>query len=361
VKAQETEAMMASDAPPVPGIVVRELAGGDDIARWDGYVAAHPEATFFHRAGWREVLGRAFGHATHYLYAEADGHIRGILPLGHVTSRLFGDALISTPFCVSGGIVADTSEARLALCHAAEERARLLGVDYLEMRDRVRQHPAWSCKDDLYVNFRKEIDPDPEVNMMAIPRKQRAMVRKGIKAGLVSEIDDGVERFYEAYARSVHALGTPVFSIRYFEILREVFGEDCEVLTVTKDGALVSGVMSFYFRDEVLPYYGGGTAEARALKGNDFMYWELMRRACLRGVRVFDYGRSKVGVGSYSFKKNWGFEPQPLHYEYLLVNARQVPDLNPLNPKYRLFIEMWKRMPFALTKLIGPYIVKNLG
>ena len=138
------------------------------------------------------------------------------------------------------------------------------------------------------------------------------MVRKGIKAGLQSAIDDDVERFFSAYSASVHRLGTPVFSKRYFRILKQVFGADCEILTVTRDGQLVASVLSFYFRDEVLPYYGGGTAAARELAGNDFMYWEVMRRACERGIRVFDYGRSKRGTGSFDFKKR-GFEPEPLH------------------------------------------------
>jgi len=120
-------------------------------------------------------------------------------------------------------------------------------------------------------------------------------------------------------------------------------------------------VMSFYFRDEVLPYYGGGAALARDLKGNDFMYWDLLRRACERGVRVFDYGRSKVGTGSYSFKKNWGFIPEPLHYEFQLMKATQLPDINPLNPKYRLFIDAWKRLPLPVSRWLGPFLARSLG
>ena len=332
-----------------------------DVARWDAFVAVCPQASFFHRAGWKEVLERAFGHCGHFLYAERDGRIEGILPMAHVRSRLFGNYLGSTPFCVYGGVAADTPEAAAALEGEAVSLARRLGVDYLEFRHREARHPDWPRKDDLYVTFRKQIDSDPQKNMLAIPRKQRAMVRKGIEAGLQGEIDDGVERFYDAYSRSVHKLGTPVFAKKYFQILREVFAGDCEILTVTKDGQVVTSVLSFYFRDEVLPYYGGGSEAARQYKGNDFMYWDLMRRAAERGIRIFDYGRSKRGTGSYSFKKNWGFEPEPLHYEYQLIKARAVPDVNPLNPKYRLFIGLWKRLPLAVTRMVGPHVVKNLG
>lgn len=331
-----------------------------DFLRWDEFVSGCGEATFFHRAGWKTVIERAFGHRTTFLYAEAGGRIEGVLPLAEVKSILFGHALISLPFCVYGGIAAVSERARQLLDEAAVALAEKWRVDHLEYRSPKARHPDWAHSD-LYVTFRKPIDPDVERNLNEIPRKQRAMVRKGIKAGLRSEIDGDVERFFAAYAQSVHRLGTPVFSKRYFQILREVFGADCDVLTVTRDRDLVASVMSFYFRDEVLPYYGGGTDRAREVAGNDFMYWELMRRACERGIRVFDYGRSKYGTGSFDFKKNWGFEPKPLDYEYRLVRGKRVPEVNPLNPKYRLAIKLWQRMPLALANWLGPHIAKSLG
>ena len=342
-----------------PDLRVGELQPAD-FSRWDSFVAGCSEATFFHRAGWKTVIERAFGHATYFLYAETAGQIEGVLPLAEVKSRLFGHTLVALPFCVYGGIAACSERARRALDAAARALAEKLRVDHLEYRGRTPQHPEWVHKD-LYVTFRKEIDPEAERNLLAIPRKQRAMVRKGIKAGLETGIDDGVERFFTAYSASVHRLGTPVFARRYFEILKEIFGGDCEVLTVTREGRLVASVLSFYFRDEVLPYYGGGVASAREVAGNDFMYWDLMRRACERGIRVFDFGRSKRGTGSFDFKKNWGFEAQPLHYEYLLVKGKRVAEHNPLNPRYRMFIRMWQRLPLPLANLIGPHIVKSLG
>ncbi len=339
--------------------MVRPLADVDR-ARWDAFVAKHPDATFFHRAGWKRVIEDAFGHRTHFLLAERAGDIVGVLPLAEIRSRLFGHSLGALPFCAYGGLLADDADAGCALDAAAQALAVRLGVGALEYRNRTAQHADWPTKD-LYVTFRKAIEPEVEANLNAIPRKQRAMVRKGIKAGLKGEIDAGIGRFFDAYSTSVHRLGTPVFPRRYFQLLQDEFGDDCEVLTIVREGEVIASVMSFYFRDEVLPYYGGGTDAARAVAGNDFMYWELMRRACERGFRVFDFGRSKRGTGSFDFKKNWGFEATPLHYEYFLVRDREVPEINPLNPKYRLFIEAWKKMPRPLANAIGPYIVRNLG
>ena len=349
---------------PIPAeqhtsVQVRE-ATCQDADRWEAFVQTCPDATFFHRFGWKQVIEQAFGHKTHFLIAEVGGNVEGILPLAEIKSFAFGHSLASLPFCVYGGIAATSDQARDALDLAAQALAARLKVGHLEYRNLQPHHVEWHAKS-IYVTFRKPILTSDEENMAAIPRKQRAMVRKGIKAGLQGVIDDHVDRFFQAYSTSVHRLGTPVFSKKYFSLLKEVFKDDCEVLAIVKDERLIAAVLSFYFRDEVLPYYGGGTSEAREVAGNDFMYWELMRHARSKGYRIFDFGRSKVGTGAYDFKRNWGFEPQPLYYEYQLHGAKSVPDTNPLNPKYQLFIKLWQKLPLWAANTLGPHIVKNLG
>lgn len=306
-------------------------------------------------------MERAFGHRAHFLYAESNGEIQGVLPLAQVKSWLFGHSLCSLPFCVYGGIAAKSEPARKKLDLAAQQLASSLNVDHLEYRSFQATHPGWAHKD-LYVTFRKEIFSDHEKNMLAIPRKQRAMVRKGIKAGLRGEIDNNVDRFFALFSDNVHRQGTPALSKRYFRLLTEIFGGDCEVLTVVdQSNRSLSSVLTFYFRNEVLPYYAGDDIAGRELAANDFKYWDLMRRATERGCKLFDYGRSKVGTGPYHFKKNWGFEPTPLNYEYQLHSAKSVPDQNPLNPKYGLLIKAWQTIPLAVANRLGPYIVKYLG
>ena len=331
------------------------------LALWDAFVMACPGATFFHRAGWQRVLRQAFGHDTYFLSARRDGVIEGVLPLGHVKSMLFGNALTSLPFAVYGGVAAISEEAAQALEDEAQRLARKLGVQHLELRHVRQRHADWPAQH-LYVTFRKDIAADEQANMLAIPRKQRAMVRKGMKNGLMSEIDQRVDRFFALYADNVHRHGTPAMPKKYFQALRDEFGADCEVLSVTaSDGRVLSSVMSFYFRDEVLPYYAGDDEAARELAANDFKYWELMRRACARGVKVFDYGRSKQGTGSFAFKKNWGFEPTPLHYEYQLYKRDAVPQNNPNNAKYKLLIQTWRRLPIGVANWLGPFVVRSLG
>lgn len=346
-----------------PTISVKRLVLGDtaNTERWDKFVFSCPGATFFHRSGWQNIVRNVFHHETYFLYAEEDGVIQGVLPLGHVNSWLFGNSLTGLPFAVYGGIAADNPLAADALELEAERIARHLGVAHLELRNVNPRHADWPTQD-LYVTFRKEILDGEEANMLAIPRKQRAMVRKGIKNGLVSQIDSNVDRFFALFADNVHRHGTPAMPKKYFKALQTEFGTDCEVLTVVApDGRALSSVLSFYFRDEVMPYYAGDDEAARDLAANDFKYWELMRRACVRGLKMFDYGRSKRGTGPYAFKKNWGFEPTPLYYEYRLYKRDAIPQNNPNNAKYKLMISIWRRMPIGLANWLGPFVVRNLG
>jgi FemAB-related protein (PEP-CTERM system-associated) len=355
LRADEQSRPRGTGAAPLE---IREL--GAESAAWDAFVLAHPDGTFFHRAGWKRVVEESFGHKAPFLYVASGRDIRGVLPLVHIKSRLFGNGLSSTAFCVYGGPLAADDAARDALDAAATERMHGLGADYLEYRQLRRTHPDWPCKDQLYATFRRPIDPDNEKNLKAIPRKQRAVVRQSLQRGLTL-VEDGVGDFFRIYSESVRNLGTPVFSERYFARLKAVFGTDCRITSVVHGGARVTSLVTFYFRDEVLPYYAGGTAAAREVGAFDFMYWMLIAEGAERGLRIFDFGRSKLGTGHFAFKKNWGFAPQPIYHEYQLRPGHEIPDVNPLNPKYRIFIAAWKRLPLAIANRIGPLIARDLG
>ena len=334
----------------------------NDWQKADDFVKAHPDGTFFHLTGWIQVMQRAFGHACPWIVAEENGSIVGLLPLTHVKSRLFTTALISNGFSVYGGPLALSNEAHAALDAAVAELLSSTGAQYVEYRSRQRTRPDWAAKDETYVTFRKDIDPDADTNMLAIPRKQRAMVRKAFKFELSYNLSRDVDTFFTLYATSVRNLGTPVFPKKLFKALLDVFEGAVDVLTVqAPDGTPLTSVLSFYYQNEVLPYYGGGTAAARLYAANDYMYWALMDSARERGCRIFDFGRSKVGTGAYSFKKNWGFEPQPLVYEYLLADGETLPDVNPNNPKYRLLVNSWQKLPLPVANFLGPFISRSLA
>ena len=328
---------------------------------WDKYVHNHKEGTIFHLTKWQIAVDKAFGHKAFYYYAhDPNGKICGILPLIQLKSLLFGNILSSVPFAAYGGILADTPEIFNQLLEKAKELTRQLKADYLELKF-AQPKDTGLPETDVHVTFIKELSSDHDENMKAIKRKQRAMVRKGIKAGLKAKYsNDYLDNFYEIFAINVHRMGTPVYSKKWFKTLLDVFGSDAELLVTEYEGEIVSGVLSFYYKDTVLPYYGASLVDYRKHAPNDFQYWELMTHAVDRGMRFYDYGRSKKGTGPYRFKTHWGFEPTPLHYQFYLNKATELPGLNPLNPKYKRKIEAWKKLPLSLSKIIGPHLVKNI-
>jgi FemAB-related protein (PEP-CTERM system-associated) len=351
-----------------------------DIDRplWDSYVLDHKSGTFFHLIGWKAVIEKTFHHKSHYLIAESNGSstnpsnssnpsnqthsIVGILPLFSVKSLLFGKSLVSLPFAAYGGILADNEEVAGQLFTKAKEITRFNGLDYLELRNRDKGIENLPSKE-LYVFFRREILEDLDSNMMAIPRKSRRMVRQGEKAGLTHEFGhkEFLSLFYEIFARSYHRLGSPVFSAGWFKNLLDEFKKQANILLVkNREGRPISSVLTFFYKDQVLPYYAGSLFEYRDLAPNDYMYWQLMKYGLENGYKLFDFGRSKVDTGSYDFKRHWGFEPEPLPYQYFLNRINEIPNLSPANPKYQKKIEIWRKLPFRATQIIGPHIVKYI-
>ena len=327
--------------------------------QWDAFVMQHEQGTLFHLIVWQRIIARSFGYRPLYLAAMDEGEIRGVLPLFLVANPLTGRTLISTPFAVYGGICAADQPAHDALIEAASALAQKQKVEYLELRLREPDPSTGFPIKELYVSFDTAIDPDPERLMKALPRDTRYMIRKGQKAGLrATRGHEHLDIFYEIYAQSVRNLGTPVFAKKFFRIVLEELGESAEISVIWKDQIAVSSVLSFRFRDWILPYYGGSTLEGRQCAANNFMYWELLESARQRGIRNFDFGRSKLGTGSYSFKSDWNMRERPLPYQFYLVKRREMPNFSPANPRFKRITELWKKMPFPLTKVFGPALVK---
>ncbi|WP_419731273.1 FemAB family XrtA/PEP-CTERM system-associated protein [Lichenicola sp.] len=338
------------------------------MAAWDGFVAGCPEATFFHQAALPGLIARIYGHRDRSVLALQDGDVVGVLPLVELRTRLFGHALISLPFCVYGGPLAVDGEAARALLDHAAALLRQTNAATLELRGLqplpdpwVSEGELWTVRSGLYATFRKPIVGDDAANLKAIPRKQRAVVRKGIERKLEILTTGDAAPVYRIYAESVRNLGSPVFPRRWFEALLETFPGAVDTTLVRAEGRPAAGVLTLHWRNEVLPYYGGGTPDARDCQAFDVMYWDVMCRAASRGATLFDFGRSKEGTGAYAFKKNWGFTPTPLAYRFLLRAGETVPDHNPLNPKYRLLISSWKRLPLPVANWLGPRLVRGLG
>lgn len=334
----------------------------EQYSQWDAYVKAHQQGSFFHLSGWKTVIEKSFGHACYFLVAENEQGICGVLPLVEVKSKLFGHALISTPFCVYGGAIADSEAIVRQLETQACQLAESLQVDYLELRYQHEQNNDLLLKQ-AHSTFGCEIAADSDAILANVKKKQRAVIRHSLKNDLSVDFGNNIDDFYQLLSESYRNLGTPIFTKTYFQNLMSEFSEDADIAVIRdKEGKLSTAVLNFYFNKQVLPYYGGGNQEARYHKSADFMYYQVMCNAqATRASTWFDFGRSKNDSGPYKYKKTWGMEPKPLFYYYHLVKADALPNLSPNNPKYKMFINLWQKLPLKLSQFLGPFLSKYLG
>jgi FemAB-related protein (PEP-CTERM system-associated) len=347
-------------------IVPADLSDAATRARIDKYVRAHPDATPFHLTGWNVAVARACGQTAHCLIAEqADGEIAGMLPLTEIRSPLFGKALVSTGFAVDGGILTRRDAVAEALAASAWALAEKLGCPSLELRGGPAPGEGWIIDETTYLGFARDLAADDEAELLAIPRKQRAEVRKSFEGDLqvaIGNSPNDLAVHYAVFSESVRNLGTPVFPAKLFREVATELGGHADVVTVSHKGTPHASVFSLYLNGTVYPFWGGGTREARALKANDRLYYELMRHARVnKGCTRYDFGRSKAGTGVAAFKKNWGFEGVPLRYAKRVAPGETPREMNPTSPKYRLQVAVWKKLPLWLANTMGPVIAKGLG
>lgn len=338
----------------------------DEVARLEALVAAHPQGSAFHRPAWLSSVAKGTGNQALALVAERGGEVTAYLPLLEIHSAVFGRVLASSGFGVGGGALLSEGTDGSALFAAAEELALRRACPSIELRGGPlpEDRPGWQVRHDTHCGFVAPLAADDEAQLLAIPRKQRAEVRKGIANDLTVEVGrDAAARaaHYAVYAESVRNLGTPVFPRSLFDAVLDGFGDAADILTVHHEGAPVASVLSLYHKGAVMPYWGGGTRAARALRANDRMYFELMRHARQRGVTRFDFGRSKTGGGAYDFKRNWGFEPEPLGYASWTAPGVIARDADPTSAKHAAMIALWRQLPLAISNRLGPWLARGLG
>ncbi|HBS34287.1 MAG TPA: FemAB family PEP-CTERM system-associated protein [Parvularcula sp.] len=334
-----------------------------DTGRWIDFVAERPAATLFHDHRWLEAVEAAYGYRNHHLIAERGGRISGVLPLTLVDSPLLGRSLISTAFGIGGGIVAADDEAIVELGRAARRLGERFAVNYVELRGGPSPGEGWIEKTGLYESFEKEMPAEADRIRDWLPRNRRAEVKKALRIDEANEdsfrLDQRVDDFYAVYSAALRNLGTPAMPKKFLRLLKEKFGDDADIALVERNGEPVAGLFSFWRRDRVMPYYIGGGEAGRSMRAYDYLYYSLMRRAVARGVRLFDFGRSKIGSTHSQTKTFWGFEGKPLVYHVALIRATEPPNVNPNNPKFARFVEMWKKLPLPVANFLGPFAARN--
>ncbi len=321
---------------------------------------AHPHGSAFHLTAWKQVIENVFGYTPHYyVLTDENDKIRGILPLFLIKTPLLGGKLISLPFAVYAGILADGSTEKSELVEFAAKLGKQLGVKYIELRNRFEDQTCGLPRIDRYVTFQFSAKDTPEELIEALPRKSRNMTRKVLKMPYSSRIlNNGLGRFYELYSINLRRLGTPVFPEKHFHELLRCFGKLVDCREIVLDGTTVASSINLLFKGEMHTFYAASDQNFLQHSPNNFMYFDHMLWGARNGYPVFDYGRSRLDTGPYHFKRNMGAEPVPLPYEVLLVNQRELPNLSPANPRFNLAIRIWQRLPLAVTRWIGPSLLR---
>jgi FemAB-related protein (PEP-CTERM system-associated) len=345
-------------------IRVRELAPGEE-ARWDQFVEAQEDGSPFHLTAWRDTVKSVFSFEYHYLVCEKAGAFKAVLPLFLVPGGLLNrKQIVSVPFGVYGGLCGADEEARAELLRHADKIRANVGASLMELRHFRRPVGNLPAKS-LYVTYIKELPSSSDKYLEMIPRKARAAARKGLtsfglRAGPLERAPASMEAFFELFAANKRKLGSPTMPEIFFQQLLRHFGEKAFLFGVWHESRIVGAVISLIHGDTVIPYYAGVDPESEYMQVSNVMYVELMRYAVERGLKRFDFSRSRRDSGAARFKEHQGFEPAQLHYEYTLAPGARIPNVSPSNSKYDLFRTVWMQLPFGVTKWLGPKLVKNL-
>jgi FemAB-related protein (PEP-CTERM system-associated) len=332
-----------------------------DESEWDEYVQRHPDGSIDHLWRWREVFSRVFDHQSTYLAVRRGGAVSGILPLVQFRSRLFGRFLVSVPFLNYGGVLASDAAAAEALVAEARKVALRFGASHVELRHTTREFgdlPYRAHK----LKLTRPLPARTEALWATVDRKVRNQVRKAQKDGLTAQTGhaDLIADFYAVFSRNMRDLGTPVYPRSLFVETATRFPRELRTYVVRLGRVPVAAGIALRFKDVVIVPWASSLREYRQHCPNMLLYWTMLEDAVQQGATTFDFGRSTIGAGTHQFKLQWGAQPTPMHWEYVLLTRATAPDHGPYNPKFAAAIAAWQRLPLWLANAVGPAIVRNI-
>lgn len=345
-------------------ISVTVQAGSPDGApgEWDRFVATHSEGSPFVSSAWARVLRRAYGIEATYLSARQNGVLVGVLPVYFFKNLLFGARLMTAPFSSWGGVCASSAEAAAALVGRAVELGGSLGAGYFELRGLEPSGSSeFQSSRTRWVDFVLPIEEPEQMWQKVLAGRARTAVRKARKSGV--EIRRGhelIDAFFEIMSISMRRLGTPVHSKAFFASILESLGKDAELLVAHAEDEPIAAYLLIRDARRMFHWTGGSKPGFERTNANSLLMWTTLELAHESGVSALDLGRSSADAGTVRFKEQWGAQRVDLHYEYVLYGSSELPNVAPTNPRYQAAIEIWKRLPLAVTRWIGPRLMRGI-
>ena len=336
-------------------------AGEQDASCWDRFVEINARACTYHRYGWRRVIEQQFGHETYYWIARTDNDVVGVLPTVRLRSRLFGDFLVSLPYFTYGGAVATSGLVEQSLMTHACEQALSMGVSHVEFRD-LQSREGWTNVRTDKVSMWLPLPSSVDEMWSSLKSERRNRIKKPQKEGATT-VAGGLELlddFYSVFTRNMRDLGTPVYGRDFFEAMIREFPNDIVMLSTRYQGNPVAAALLMKHKTSMEIPWVSSVRDFNHLSFNILLYWECLKTAIEAGKSTFDFGRSSVGSGTYTFKERWGAKPEQLYWHYWLGPGQKMPNLTPKNPKFQLAVKMWQKLPLPVANRLGPHIVRNL-
>jgi len=333
-----------------------------DLPDWRDLLDRHEDACLFHDPRWGQLMQQVYGNRPYYLTARRGGDLVGALQLVHQSSVLFGSRLCSLPYFDAAGILADDAEAAASLLDAAETLRDELGAESVELRHLQPAGQALPERTDK-VDLRLPLPDDEQTLWKQLKAKVRNQVRKAERAGLTAS-NGSAERlgeFFDIYVRNMRDLGSPSHGRRFFRRIVETFPSESRIFVVRLDGRAVAASLTLADAHGLRVPWAGSDWRVRQLNANMLLYWSMLTEACRERAGCFDFGRSTRDAGTYKFKRQWGAEEVPLHWQYLLSAGAEVPALRHDSPKYRLMVGCWRKLPVPVARAIGPAIISKLA
>jgi FemAB-related protein (PEP-CTERM system-associated) len=335
----------------------------DAPAGWDAYVHQHAAASAYHFSAAVRIARDAFGLHVFFLTAkDAAGNVVGILPLVEQSSALLGRYLISVPYFTYGGALANDDSIATKLCLAAGELGRSRRAAHVELRHTL---PIEGIPFGARLDKVSMVLPLPATEE-ALSKQLGSKLRSQIKRAEREQVEVAwgeaqlLPDFYSVFAPTMHELGTPVYSKRFFETVLRALPDRARVLVVKSQGRVEAASIVVRHASRLEVPWAACTPEGKRKSINMRLYWEMLRFAVGSGAPAFDFGRSSIDAGTYKFKAQWGSQPMQLYWHYWMAGDAPLPKLNHSNPKFALAANLWRRMPLWCANLIGPHIARNL-
>jgi len=186
----------------------------------------------------------------------------------------------------------------------------------------------------------------------------RTSVRKADKFHLEAVFDcqEAVKIFQGIYERNASFHGTPIHRVKWYETLMTLFHQEGEIVLARYKQEFIGALLILHYHGRAILHAAVTDPQYRKIPITDKLVWSAFERIIeKKKAKSFDFGRTRSDPGKIFFKRKWGGVERPLYYAYLVKPGHKIPQIVPENPTYKPAIAVWRHLPMALKRAIGPF------